>query len=44
MYTINNMEQWTLISYILYERYNNQYKDKSCFFLIDIGYDDLLLV
>lgn len=38
------MEQWTLISYILYERYNNQYKDKSFFFLIDIGYDDLLLV
>lgn len=38
------MEQWTLISYILYEGYNNQYKDQSCFFLIDIGYDDLLLV
>lgn len=30
--------------YFVRKIYHNQYKDKSCFFLIDIGYDDLLLV
>lgn len=38
------MEQWTLISYIFYERYIIISTKTKVFFLIDIGYDDLLLV